>query len=77
MTIKAWFCSFTQLEHGVDLRIIEDAPGTAVYFVAIQSQSFIVIAPGNAVLLENVEEVLDPSLEPVLLKQAVGGWRLV
>lgn len=27
-------------------------------------------AVGNAVLLENVEEVLDPSLEPVLLKQA-------
>ena len=26
--------------------------------------------PGTAVLLENVEEVLDPSLEPVLLKQA-------
>lgn len=27
------------------------------------------IREGNAVLLENVEEVLDPSLEPVLLKQ--------
>ncbi|CAE7374740.1 DNAH6 [Symbiodinium natans] len=27
------------------------------------------IREGNAILLENVEEVLDPSLEPVLLKQ--------
>lgn len=34
------------------------------------SSNLIRTATGNAVLLENVEEVLDPSLEPVLLKQA-------